>query len=699
MHNKQELDRRLKLANVQPLKKLGQNFLLNPKICGRVIEAVVASHPNTVVEIGPGLGGLTDELIALGNSFELKLIEIDSGLVKYWREFYPNVEMIHQDALQIDWNEFQLNGTGVIVSNLPYSIAASLVVELSTSCNLNFKHLYLMFQKEVAERITAKKGGADYGMLSVIAQRSWNISNLVDAGPQDFFPVPNVGSRVLKFDLKDQGGRDRKGFLDFVKASFSQRRKKLSSNLSSRYKKENILEGFEKMGLSDNTRAQELEPEMFEKLFSLIKILLFFTLIFHADEKAFAGALNLYGYGAQNTSLGNATVALPTDAFSQNYNPALMSLQKAPLFTLGIDGAITKFNGISQVVVDTPSLGGTQVQTGDVSTITSDTFLATLAFQTPLSLKKKDPLHIGFYLISPVEKIASINSQDSFQPEYALYLNDTEKFMIGTNLSLKLWDFLSLGLGGELYFAQGASATSRLPAQGNSTARLAIDEKPLVAPVAGLAIELNPFWTLGLSFHGREDYTSNISIQDNISIVGPTPINFTATSSLFFDPDTYRVGAGYSDGKSVLGLSADYQRWVGFNGTVIALHYSTFTQTFGQTLPPTPYHDVINLHAGAEHTFDRVSLRCGYSFLPTPVPDQSGESNILDSDKHVIALGGGYAFRSDFLDASMKLDLVGFVQMLQSKTVVKNSSQSIGYPGYTIGGNVYGYSLSLTTEF
>src|ERR1700722_7797475 len=130
MHTKQELDERLRSAGVKPLKSLGQNFLVNPKISETLIQAVAKWNPKTVVEIGPGLGALTDDL-RLG-PWTTVLVELDSGLVEYWKKVAPEIQMIHKDALQIDWTTLNLQHPSVLTSNLPYSIAASLVVELSS---------------------------------------------------------------------------------------------------------------------------------------------------------------------------------------------------------------------------------------------------------------------------------------------------------------------------------------------------------------------------------------------------------------------------------------------------------------------------------------------------------------------------------------------------------------------------------------
>ena len=160
MHTKKELDQRLILAGVRPLKSLGQNFLVNPRIGTEIVKAVEKFSPKFVVEIGPGLGALTDELIqsASENSYKFNLVEIDSGLVEYWKKRDFPGQIFHGDALKIDWAVMSRQSPSVLVSNLPYSIAASLVVELSSSPQPFFDALVFMFQKEVAQRITARPG-------------------------------------------------------------------------------------------------------------------------------------------------------------------------------------------------------------------------------------------------------------------------------------------------------------------------------------------------------------------------------------------------------------------------------------------------------------------------------------------------------------------------------------------------------------
>lgn len=242
-----------------PKRSLGQNFLVNRSVIEKIIAAVKEFQPSILIEIGPGTGALTHELVK--TALPLTLIELDRDLAAKWREDGKNV--IEADALQIDWSQFINEGT-VLVSNLPYQISSSLVVDRCVSPG-NIKAMVLMFQKEVAQRLMAKKSTPDYGMLSVVAQTFWKIGKVCDADPKSFNPPPNVASRVLKFAARNSEIPDRQKFLKFLKAAFAQRRKLLSKNLN--LGKEFLVA----QGFKETVRAEELSPEEFLNLFSSLK--------------------------------------------------------------------------------------------------------------------------------------------------------------------------------------------------------------------------------------------------------------------------------------------------------------------------------------------------------------------------------------------------------------------------------------------
>jgi 16S rRNA (adenine1518-N6/adenine1519-N6)-dimethyltransferase len=248
-------------------KSLGQNFLVSDHVIAKIIQATELSlndlEKKSLIEIGPGLGAITDYLVDLKCDYQA--IELDTVLFQYWEN--KKIKIINQDALQADWSHFD---SDILVSNLPYQISSSIVIEKSLD-PYKLKIMILMFQKEVAQRIRALCKTDHYGMLSVMAQEFWKIETVCDAGPVDFFPPPKVASRVLKFHVKDSDILDRKKYLAFIKQCFHQRRRILKSNLPSQHS-ELVLQWLAEQKMSEKARAEELSPDQFKKLYLFLNL-------------------------------------------------------------------------------------------------------------------------------------------------------------------------------------------------------------------------------------------------------------------------------------------------------------------------------------------------------------------------------------------------------------------------------------------
>lgn len=277
---RERLLEKIRQSGTGPKRSLGQNFLISDHVIDRILENAFdfgdsvfwskAVRPKEMIEIGPGLGALTEGLIA-GTSergIGFQVIELDRQFAESWRSL--GVRVLEGDALQLNWNEMGLSSGTRLISNLPYQISSSLVIDRSV-WPYGVGSMILMFQKEVAKRITAKEKTEDYGLLSVIAQLAWEVETVCEAGPQDFFPPPRVASRVLRFRRKIEAPPEHEfaAFLKFAKRAYAHRRKLLASNLSngpeSRASLELILES---MGFSKTVRAEELSPS---QLFELAK--------------------------------------------------------------------------------------------------------------------------------------------------------------------------------------------------------------------------------------------------------------------------------------------------------------------------------------------------------------------------------------------------------------------------------------------
>lgn len=262
----QRIKKLLQVMGRSAKKSLGQNFLVNSQKINEILQEVSDQKPAMVVEVGPGLGALTLNLKE--NFSNLKLIEMDQQFIEYWQE--QGCHVIAGDALKVDWQDLQLKNA-VLVSNLPYQIAARLVVERSVE-PAGIKAMVLMFQKEVAQRMIATHKRGDYGLISVIAQSFWQVRTLSDLGPNDFFPPPKVASRVVLFKEKIVEGREeRQEFLEFIRLCFAQRRKMLKKSLLTKVSQNKLEASFEELGISLKARPEEISVESYWQLFRSLK--------------------------------------------------------------------------------------------------------------------------------------------------------------------------------------------------------------------------------------------------------------------------------------------------------------------------------------------------------------------------------------------------------------------------------------------
>lgn len=265
MYLTSEILARLESLGIAPKKSLGQNFLVSQNTIDKILKAAEGFDAEQLIEVGPGLGSLTEGLLKLG--LPLSLLELDRMFAQYWRDRGQRV--IEGDALQWNWNQIVDPQSTLLVSNLPYQISSSLVIDRSLSAT-PLMGMVLMFQKEVAERITAKPKTDSYGLLSVMAQNFWNVEVVAEAGPKDFYPPPRVASRVLKFTPKKDFTGKPLDFLKLVKAGFSHRRKYLLSNLKSlgNITAEPWRGIFEALPLSLQGRAEELNLKQWRDLYA-----------------------------------------------------------------------------------------------------------------------------------------------------------------------------------------------------------------------------------------------------------------------------------------------------------------------------------------------------------------------------------------------------------------------------------------------
>lgn len=255
-------------------KSLGQNFLIDGNIVRKIVEKANIGPEDYVLEIGPGIGTLTEELALKAK--KVVAIELDKDLLPILDETlsqYENVEIIHGDVLKVDLKkiiEEKLDNKRVkLVANLPYYVTTPIITKLLES-DLNLDSIIVMVQKEVAERIGAKAGGKEYGSLSVFVSFFSQAEIIINVPKTVFMPQPKVDSAVIKLDIKKElPDIDRDKFFKVVKAAFSKRRKTLLNALSSygfNIDKETIKETLEKLNIKPEVRAENLSVEDFIKI-------------------------------------------------------------------------------------------------------------------------------------------------------------------------------------------------------------------------------------------------------------------------------------------------------------------------------------------------------------------------------------------------------------------------------------------------
>jgi 16S rRNA (adenine1518-N6/adenine1519-N6)-dimethyltransferase len=215
-------------------QKLGQHFLVKSKTLERIAQAACGVHTALVVEIGPGRGALTEQL--LKRSERVAAIELDAELAEYLRAnlcgAWPGLELVEANALEVDWSQW---GAGVLTGNLPYYIATPIISRYLRKPELLSQAVFLI-QKEVAERITAKPGTREYGYFSVECQFLAKAEYLFTVAPGAFRPPPKVESAVIRLTPRQQEpAGDIDGFLGFVSICFRQKRKTLRNNLRGAY--------------------------------------------------------------------------------------------------------------------------------------------------------------------------------------------------------------------------------------------------------------------------------------------------------------------------------------------------------------------------------------------------------------------------------------------------------------------------------
>ena len=262
-------------------KKFGQNFLIDPTVLDRIIRAARITKEDCVLEIGPGIGTMTQYLAESAGS--VVAVEIDQNLIPILKETlaeYDNVSIINDDILKVDLNkivEEKNDGRPIkVVANLPYYITTPIIMGLFEK-QVPLQSITIMVQKEVADRMQVGPGTKDYGALSLAVQYYAKPEIVANVPPNCFIPRPNVGSAVIRLTKYEQPPvtvRDVDRMFAIIRASFNQRRKTLVNGLGNApelgLSKERVAHALEEMQLSPPVRGEALTLAQFARLSDLL---------------------------------------------------------------------------------------------------------------------------------------------------------------------------------------------------------------------------------------------------------------------------------------------------------------------------------------------------------------------------------------------------------------------------------------------
>ena len=263
-------------------KKFGQNFLIDEHVLDKIIRAAEITKDDYVLEIGPGIGTMTQYLACAAR--EVTAVEIDRALIPILEDTlkeYDNVEVIHEDILKVDIQELaQRKNQGrpiKVVANLPYYITTPIIMGLFES-HVPLESITVMVQKEVADRMQVGPGTKDYGALSLAVQYYAEPYIVANVPPNCFMPRPAVGSAVIRLTRHQKPPvevMDEKLMFRLIRASFNQRRKTLANGLKNsgelNLSKEVITAAIEKLGKGSSVRGEALDLEEFARLTNIIK--------------------------------------------------------------------------------------------------------------------------------------------------------------------------------------------------------------------------------------------------------------------------------------------------------------------------------------------------------------------------------------------------------------------------------------------
>jgi 16S rRNA (adenine1518-N6/adenine1519-N6)-dimethyltransferase len=258
----------LERYGLAPQKGFGQNFLINGPARRRLIDALQVDEVTSVWEVGPGLGAMTDEILSRGAA--VTAFEIDRGFASCVRDFFKDYEaqgkftLVEGDVLKTWKSQAEKQLPNRFFGNLPYNVAATIIADM-ISAGYRFPRSVVTVQKEVAQRMCASVGSKDYSSFSILCSWAYKVTPLMDLGGGSFWPKPNVDSRAVVMELREDFPRcqNPEHFMKLLRVLFASRRKTIKNNLTVFYSNgEQAAAVLDEAKINPQVRAEELPLEI-----------------------------------------------------------------------------------------------------------------------------------------------------------------------------------------------------------------------------------------------------------------------------------------------------------------------------------------------------------------------------------------------------------------------------------------------------
>lgn len=437
-------------------------------------------------------------------------------------------------------------------------------------------------------------------------------------------------------------------------------------------------------------------------IYSVLSVFLF-------SQNSFSSVPGMFGLGSGNIGMGGAVSSYVKNEFAPFYNPSLMSKNTKSLLGFSFQGNTPLFEPIENVCVD--SVSCTDNPTGAVNTQYPSSFGMAFSFMTPIFPQfPSRNFFLGLTGYAPSDKLVAISSRHPLIPTYLFYHSRLHQPYITGSISGLIFEWLSFGIGAN--YSMAINAKSGLVINGeNSYIEFNSEIEPKFGLVAGLHASWMDKYFLGITFKESLAWDISIKIDGDINFpIGENTLaslNGDALASVFHDPRTFRIGFGYQWNKNFLiNMDVEYEQWDGFKAPYLV---TKFLDTQDKDLigvsnikiDSVELKDVWNISLGVLYNINpTLAMTFGAGYKPSPVPEQNGSTNFIDTDKTIVSIGMKYYISSiPVFEEPVWINFHIQSHFLESRKIVKLEKGTMGYPGYQVGGAVIGYGLTMTTEF